>query len=403
MERTLQPRRSARRLARRRLFALGDGAAAGAFVLVFDRRHVDPRRDVPERTDALVPGSEQAPSRPPSPCTEGAARPARAAPRRRARARRRPGRRSAAAAARPRGSYTIRVAAAHPGAEVPADRRRARRPCRSSCTRSRGRRSPRRPRPRPSCARRTARPRGRRRRARPRSRRRARCCRRARRRPRRRRAGGSRSGRRPCPCRRSRSPRRRGRARRRPTRNAPKLWPAEPVKRTLMRPGGALGPEAPRDLPAEPRADGAVPGRDGVRRLDQRGAFERRARLVGRPLPELAAARDRHRLACVAAAGRVQEGRQVERVRAPVAGAPPPQQVGPPDRLVDASAARARRAARAHALRRRTGGTPRPAPGWPRTSRAARAAASRSRPGRCRGGTSAPSGSPRRAAAPCRS
>ena len=76
-----------------------------------------------------------------------------------------------------------RLAAGHARRRGCARATRARRPCRASCTRRRGRRLPRRPRPRPSCGRRTARPRSRRSRARRPSRRRAPCCRRGTARP----------------------------------------------------------------------------------------------------------------------------------------------------------------------------------------------------------------------------
>src|SRR5581483_4771952 len=62
--------------------------------------------------------------------------------------------------------------------------------------------------------------------------------------------------------------------------------------------------EAPPDLAAEARSDGAVPGRDRVGGLDERRALERRLGLAREPLAELAAAGERHRLALVAAGRR---------------------------------------------------------------------------------------------------
>ena len=168
-------------------------------------------------------------------------------------------------------------AAAHAGARSCGPSARGRRPCRPSCTRSRDRRRPRRPRSAPLLRTANRSP------ARPAKNalpaRRAVEARvadddvlvrlEASRAP----AAAPRARRPRGPCRRSRSRRPRARASIPRVANAPKLWPAVPVaSTTIVSVGQPVGAVLARDLAREPRAEGAV----GVRERDLHRASARR-------------------------------------------------------------------------------------------------------------------------------
>src|SRR5262249_38429775 len=99
-------------------------------------------------------------------------------------------------------------------------------------------------------------------------------------------------------------------------------------------PGRWLRAETMSDHAAQPGSDGAVPGRDRIGGLDQRRALESGLRLGRQPLAELAAPRDRHRLAVVPAPRRPQQRREVERIRSRIARLAPAQEVRAADCLL---------------------------------------------------------------------